>query len=34
VPLALDSEVGKTKQKRNENVSGFELNKFGWMAQQ
>jgi hypothetical protein len=31
VPLALDSEVGKAKRKRNENVSGFKKNTFGWM---
>jgi len=34
VPLALDTEVGKAKRKRNENVSGFKKNTFGWMVQQ
>jgi hypothetical protein len=31
VPLALYSEVGKSKRKGNENVSGFKKNKFGWI---
>jgi hypothetical protein len=34
VPLALDSEGGKTKRKRKKNVSGFKQNKFGCMVQQ